>query len=106
MLHLLMVGVTRLLIGQGKRNSEWMELIQKVVGLNDNSVFSFEFKPPLQSYFTVQPKRHKHNPRLRHGQIISPRRPNRVFTRRIAVALGIDPRNDAESVLTTRTFAE
>ncbi|KAH3839735.1 hypothetical protein DPMN_113169 [Dreissena polymorpha] len=31
MLHLLMVGVTRLLIGQGKRNSEWMELIQKVV---------------------------------------------------------------------------
>ena len=55
---------------------------------------------------TVQPKRHKHNPRLRHGQIISPRRPNRVFTRRIAVALGIDPRNDAESVLTSRTFAE
>ncbi|KAH3879440.1 hypothetical protein DPMN_003343 [Dreissena polymorpha] len=35
-----------------------------------------------------------------------PRRPNRVFTRHIAVALGIDPRNDAESVLTTRTFAE
>ncbi|KAH3879669.1 hypothetical protein DPMN_003575 [Dreissena polymorpha] len=55
---------------------------------------------------TVQPKRHKHNPRLRHGQIISPRRPNRVFTRRIAVALGIDPGNDAESVLTSRTFAE
>ncbi|KAH3820669.1 hypothetical protein DPMN_122417, partial [Dreissena polymorpha] len=54
---------------------------------------------------SVQPKRHKHNPRLRHGQIISPRRPNRVFTRRIAVALGIDPRNDAESVLTSRTFA-
>ncbi|KAH3700329.1 hypothetical protein DPMN_075305 [Dreissena polymorpha] len=54
----------------------------------------------------VQPKRHKHNPRLRHGQIISPRRPNRVFTRRIAVAFGIDPRNDAESVLTSRTFAE
>ena len=51
-------------------------------------------------------KRHKHNPWLRHGQIISPRRPNRVFTRRIAVALGIDPRNDAESVLTSRTFAE
>ena len=49
MLHLLMVGVTRLLIGQGKRNSEWMELIQKVVGLNNNSVFSFEFKPPLES---------------------------------------------------------
>ncbi|KAH3718117.1 hypothetical protein DPMN_060916, partial [Dreissena polymorpha] len=55
---------------------------------------------------TVQPKRHKHNPRLRHGQIISPRRPNRVFTRRIAVALGIDPRSDAESVLTSRTFAD
>ncbi|KAH3836149.1 hypothetical protein DPMN_109519 [Dreissena polymorpha] len=49
------------------------------------------------SLYTVQPKRHKHNPRLRHGQIISQRRPNRVFTRRIAVALGIDPRNDAES---------
>ncbi|KAH3865223.1 hypothetical protein DPMN_028262 [Dreissena polymorpha] len=46
------------------------------------------------------PKRHKHNPRLRHGQIISPRRPNRVFTRRIAVALSIDPRNDAESTVT------
>ncbi|KAH3878815.1 hypothetical protein DPMN_002715 [Dreissena polymorpha] len=44
------------------------------------------------------PKRHKQTPRLRHGHIISPRRPNRVFTRRIAVALGIDPRNDAESV--------
>ena len=27
-------------------------------------------------------------------------------TRRIAEALGIDPRNDAESVLTSRTFAE
>ena len=53
MLHLLMVGVTCLLIGQGKRNSEWMELIQKVVGLNDNSVFSFEFKPPLESYFMI-----------------------------------------------------
>ena len=53
MLHLLMVGVTRLLIGQGKRNSEWMELIQKVVGLNDNSVFSFEFKPPLESYIVI-----------------------------------------------------
>ncbi|KAH3848980.1 hypothetical protein DPMN_091365 [Dreissena polymorpha] len=50
--------------------------------------------------------RHKHNPRLRHGQIISTRPPNRVFTRRIAVAIGIDPRNDAESVLTSRTFAE
>ncbi|KAH3855524.1 hypothetical protein DPMN_098092 [Dreissena polymorpha] len=61
---------------------------------------------PNTSTGTVQPKRHKHNPRLRHGQIISPRRPNRVFTRRIAVALGIDPRNDAESVLTTRTFAD
>ncbi|KAH3879286.1 hypothetical protein DPMN_003189 [Dreissena polymorpha] len=47
--------------------------------------------------------RHKHNPRLRHGQIISTRRPKRVFTRRIAVALGIDPRNDAESVLTSRS---
>ncbi|KAH3819677.1 hypothetical protein DPMN_121419 [Dreissena polymorpha] len=46
---------------------------------------------------TVQPKRHKHNPRLRHGQIIIPRRPNRVFTQRIAVALGIDPRNDVLS---------
>ncbi|KAH3895362.1 hypothetical protein DPMN_019525 [Dreissena polymorpha] len=34
------------------------------------------------------------------------RRPNRVFTRRIAVALSIDPRNDAESVFTSRTFAE
>ncbi|KAH3878851.1 hypothetical protein DPMN_002752 [Dreissena polymorpha] len=55
---------------------------------------------------SVQLKRHKHNPRLRHGQIISMRRPNRVFTRRIAVALGINPRNDAESVLTSRTFAE
>ncbi|KAH3874020.1 hypothetical protein DPMN_037261 [Dreissena polymorpha] len=54
----------------------------------------------------LQPKRHKHNPRLRHGQIISPRRLNRVFTGRIAVALGIDPRYDAESVLTTRTFAD
>ncbi|KAH3879460.1 hypothetical protein DPMN_003363, partial [Dreissena polymorpha] len=43
---------------------------------------------------TVQPKRHKHNPRLRHGQIISTLRPNRVLTRRIAVALGIDLRND------------
>ncbi|KAH3751407.1 hypothetical protein DPMN_185963 [Dreissena polymorpha] len=41
--------------------------------------------------------------RLRHGQIISQRRPNCVFTRRIAVALGIDPRNDAESVLTSRS---
>ncbi|KAH3855445.1 hypothetical protein DPMN_098012 [Dreissena polymorpha] len=58
---------------------------------------------PNTSTGTVQPNRHKQNPRLRHGQIISPRRPNRVFTRRIAVALGIDPRNDAESVLTTRT---
>ncbi|KAH3835653.1 hypothetical protein DPMN_109011 [Dreissena polymorpha] len=36
----------------------------------------------------------------------SPRRPNRVITRRIAVALSIDPRNDAESVLTSRTFAD
>ncbi|KAH3696203.1 hypothetical protein DPMN_083668 [Dreissena polymorpha] len=54
----------------------------------------------------VQPTRHKHNPRLRHGQIISTRPSNRVFTRRIAVAIGIDPRNDAESVLTSRTFAE
>ncbi|KAH3895413.1 hypothetical protein DPMN_019577 [Dreissena polymorpha] len=53
----------------------------------------------------LQPTRHKLNPRLRHGQIISTR-PNRVFTRRIAVALGIYPRNDAESVLTSRTFAE
>ncbi|KAH3894559.1 hypothetical protein DPMN_018717, partial [Dreissena polymorpha] len=53
-----------------------------------------------------QPKRHKHNPRLRHGQIISTQRPSRVFRRRIAVALGIDPHNDAESVLTSRTFAE
>ncbi|KAH3780769.1 hypothetical protein DPMN_158591 [Dreissena polymorpha] len=58
------------------------------------------------AFATVQPKRHKLNPRLRHGQIISPRRPSRVFTRRIAVALGIDPRNDSESVLTSRTFAE
>ncbi|KAH3752456.1 hypothetical protein DPMN_187073 [Dreissena polymorpha] len=64
------------------------------------------YSNPMHHENTVQPKRHKHNPRLRHGQIISPRRPNRVFTRRIAVALGIDPRNDAESVLTTRTFAE
>ncbi|KAH3855793.1 hypothetical protein DPMN_098362 [Dreissena polymorpha] len=55
---------------------------------------------------TVQPTRHKHNPLLRHGQIITTRRTNRVFTRRIALALGIDPRNDAESVLTSRTFAE
>ncbi|KAH3721675.1 hypothetical protein DPMN_064622 [Dreissena polymorpha] len=55
---------------------------------------------------TVQPTQHKHNPRLHHGQIISMRRPNRVFTWRIAVALGIDPRNDAESVLISRTFAE
>ncbi|KAH3867376.1 hypothetical protein DPMN_030502 [Dreissena polymorpha] len=54
----------------------------------------------------LQLTRHKHNPRLRHGQIISTRRPNRVFTRHIAVALGINPRNDAESVLTSRTFVE
>ncbi|KAH3790993.1 hypothetical protein DPMN_169202 [Dreissena polymorpha] len=54
----------------------------------------------------VQPTRHKQNPGLCHGQIISPRRPNRVFTRRIAVALDINPRNDTESVLTSRTFAE
>ncbi|KAH3878380.1 hypothetical protein DPMN_002270 [Dreissena polymorpha] len=39
-------------------------------------------------------------------QVTSMRRPNRVFTWRIAVALGIDPRKDAESVLTSRTFAE
>ncbi|KAH3801823.1 hypothetical protein DPMN_155485 [Dreissena polymorpha] len=51
----------------------------------------------------LQPKQ-KHNPRLRHGQIISTRRPNRVLTRRIAVALGIDPRNDAESVVNLAYF--
>ncbi|KAH3882155.1 hypothetical protein DPMN_006086 [Dreissena polymorpha] len=50
------------------------------------------------------PKRHKHNPRLRHGQIISMPWPNRVFMRRIAVALGIDPRNDAESVVNLAYF--
>ncbi|KAH3822331.1 hypothetical protein DPMN_124108 [Dreissena polymorpha] len=54
----------------------------------------------------VQQKRHKQNLRLHHGQIISTRRPNRVLTRRIAVALGIDQRIDAESVFTSRTFAE
>ncbi|KAH3877313.1 hypothetical protein DPMN_001176 [Dreissena polymorpha] len=43
------------------------------------------------------PTRHKHNPRLRHSQNIITLRPNRVFTRRIVVSLGIDPRNDAES---------
>ncbi|KAH3790936.1 hypothetical protein DPMN_169144 [Dreissena polymorpha] len=48
---------------------------------------------------TVQPTRHKHNPRLHHGQIKSTRRPNRVFTWRIALAFGIDPRNYAESML-------
>ncbi|KAH3771064.1 hypothetical protein DPMN_172364 [Dreissena polymorpha] len=51
-------------------------------------------------------KRHKQNLRQHHGQIISTRRPNRVLTRRIAVALGIDQRIDAESVFTSRTFAE
>ncbi|KAH3822401.1 hypothetical protein DPMN_124179 [Dreissena polymorpha] len=55
--------------------------------------------------YTVQPTLHKHNPRL-HGQIISTLRPNRVVMRHIAMALGIDPRNDAESVLTSRTFTD
>ncbi|KAH3742114.1 hypothetical protein DPMN_048849 [Dreissena polymorpha] len=32
------------------------------------------------------------------------RLPNRVFMRRIAVALGIDLRNNAESVLSSHTF--
>ncbi|KAH3890152.1 hypothetical protein DPMN_014224 [Dreissena polymorpha] len=48
----------------------------------------------------VQPTRNKHYPWLCHGQKFSTRRPCRVFTRRIAEAIGIDPRNDAESVLT------
>ncbi|KAH3705685.1 hypothetical protein DPMN_080762 [Dreissena polymorpha] len=52
--------------------------------------------------YTVQPRRNKHYPRLRHGKIISTRRPNRVFTRKIAAALGIVPRNDAEPVSSSR----
>ncbi|KAH3801558.1 hypothetical protein DPMN_155213 [Dreissena polymorpha] len=59
-----------------------------------------------ESRFLDVPKRHKHNPRLRQGQIISPRRPNRVFTRRIAVELGIDPRNDAESTVIKKEAIE
>ncbi|KAH3700914.1 hypothetical protein DPMN_075895 [Dreissena polymorpha] len=55
---------------------------------------------------TLQPTQNKHNPRLRHGQKFSTRRPCQVFTRRIAEALGINPRNDAEPVLTSSIFAE
>ncbi|KAH3878187.1 hypothetical protein DPMN_002073 [Dreissena polymorpha] len=58
------------------------------------------------SLITVQPRRNKHYPRLRHGKIISTWRSNCVFTRQIAAALGIVPRNDAEPVSTSRTFAE
>ncbi|KAH3891925.1 hypothetical protein DPMN_016035 [Dreissena polymorpha] len=61
---------------------------------------------PLDIGPKVQPMRiHKHYPRSRHSQKISTRRPRRVFTRRIAEACGIDPRNNAESVVTLRTFA-
>ncbi|KAH3707720.1 hypothetical protein DPMN_067131 [Dreissena polymorpha] len=54
----------------------------------------------------VQPTWNKHNLRLRLGQKFSTRRPCRVFMQRFAEALGTDLRNDAESVLTSRTFAE
>ncbi|KAH3787971.1 hypothetical protein DPMN_166098 [Dreissena polymorpha] len=40
------------------------------------------------------------------ARIVGTRRPRRVFTRRIAEARGIDPRKDAESILTSRTFTE
>ncbi|KAH3708769.1 hypothetical protein DPMN_068228 [Dreissena polymorpha] len=59
--------------------------------------FNKEFISTSEERLTVQPMRHKHNPRLRHGQIISTRQLNRVFTRRIAVALCIEPRNYADS---------
>ena len=49
MLHLSMVGVTRLLIGRGKRNSERMELIQKVVGVKITDVNNCERQIMLEA---------------------------------------------------------
>ncbi|KAH3895388.1 hypothetical protein DPMN_019658 [Dreissena polymorpha] len=57
-------------------------------------------------HLLYKPTRNKHNPRLRHGQKLSMRRPCQVFTRRIAEALGIDLGNNAKSDLTSRTCAE
>ncbi|KAH3853370.1 hypothetical protein DPMN_095892 [Dreissena polymorpha] len=54
----------------------------------------------------IQPTRNKHNPRLRYGQKLSTQWLCRVFTRHIAEAHGINPCNDAKSVLTLCTFAE
>ncbi|KAH3896488.1 hypothetical protein DPMN_020665 [Dreissena polymorpha] len=64
------------------------------------------FTALVEHYGYFAPRRNKHYPQLRHGKIIRTRRPNRVFTRRIATALGIVPRNDAEPVSTSRTFVE
>ncbi|KAH3788013.1 hypothetical protein DPMN_166141 [Dreissena polymorpha] len=63
----------------------------------------------FSNLFTLQPTRNKHNPWSHHSQ--NHRRPRHVFTRRIAQALNINPRNNAESEFkrpghTARTLLE
>ncbi|KAH3809214.1 hypothetical protein DPMN_137575 [Dreissena polymorpha] len=63
---------------------------------------------PMSTYKLVQYSQRGTNIILGHAKarIVSTRQPRRVFTRRIAEAHGIDPRKDAESILTSCTFAE